>query len=130
MPSPQAWRARTSCLSQDPSKDRRETPEARVFAIAGSRVETKMQCVKLLGRRRMARDFDHQPRELQAPIAVLKGCTALGMPFTRAVGWVRLGNGEPSAIIRFVQQDLCKGPCGTRRHGHGSPSPSFHAIRN
>ena len=40
-----------------------------------SRVETKMHCVKLLGQRLMARDFDRQVAELQFRIAVLNGYT-------------------------------------------------------
>jgi hypothetical protein len=51
-----------------------------------SRVETKMHCVKLLGQRLMARDFDRQVAELQVRIAVLNGYTALGIPITEAVG--------------------------------------------
>jgi hypothetical protein len=51
-----------------------------------SRVETKMQCVKLLGQQLMARDFDRQVAELQVRIAVLNGYTALGIPVTEAVG--------------------------------------------
>ena len=51
-----------------------------------SHVETKMQCVKLLGQRLMARDFDRQVAELQVRIAVLNGYTALGIPVTEAVG--------------------------------------------
>jgi hypothetical protein len=42
-----------------------------------SRVETKMHCVKLLGQRLMARDFDRQVAELQVRIAVLNRHTAL-----------------------------------------------------
>ena len=51
-----------------------------------SRVETKMHCVKLLGQRSMARDFDRWVAELQVRIAVLNGYTALGIPVTEAVG--------------------------------------------
>ncbi|MGS4947916.1 IS5 family transposase [Meridianimarinicoccus sp. RP-17] len=51
-----------------------------------SRVETKMHCVKLMGQRLMARDFDRQVAELQVLIAVLNGYTALGIPVTEAVG--------------------------------------------
>ena len=51
-----------------------------------SRVETKMHCVKLLGQRLMARDFDRQVAELQIRIAVLNGYTALGIPVTEPVG--------------------------------------------
>jgi hypothetical protein len=45
-----------------------------------------MHCVKLLGRRVMARDFDRQVAELQDRIAVLNGYTALGIPVTKLVG--------------------------------------------
>ena len=51
-----------------------------------SRVETKMNCIKLLGQSLMARDFDRQVAELQVRIAVLNGYTALGIPITEAVG--------------------------------------------
>jgi hypothetical protein len=49
-------------------------------------VETKMHCVKLLGQRLMAGDFDRQVAELRVRIAVLDGYTALGIPVTQAVG--------------------------------------------
>ncbi|GHG99741.1 hypothetical protein GCM10010961_35830 [Pseudodonghicola xiamenensis] len=45
-----------------------------------------MHCVKLLGQRLMARDFDRQVAELQIRIAVLNGYTALGIPVTEVVG--------------------------------------------
>ena len=51
-----------------------------------SRVETKMHCVKLLGQRLMARDFDRQVAEFQVRVAVLNGYTALGIPVTKRVG--------------------------------------------
>ena len=51
-----------------------------------SRAETKMHCVKLLGQRLSARDFDRQVAELQVRIAILNGYTALGIPVTEAVG--------------------------------------------
>ena len=51
-----------------------------------SRVETKMHCMKLLGQRLMARDFDRQVAELQVRIAILNGYSALGIPVTEAVG--------------------------------------------
>ena len=51
-----------------------------------SRVETKMHCVKLLGQRLMARDFDRLVAEFQVRVAVLNGFTALGIPVTEAVG--------------------------------------------
>ena len=49
-----------------------------------SRVETKRHCVKLLGQRLMARDFDRQVAEFQVRVAVLNGFTACGMPVTEA----------------------------------------------
>ncbi|MGB3246742.1 MAG: IS5 family transposase [Sulfitobacter sp.] len=51
-----------------------------------SRVETKMHCMKLLGQRLMARDFDRQVAEVQIRIAFMNGYTALGIPVTEAVG--------------------------------------------
>jgi hypothetical protein len=38
-----------------------------------------MHCVKLLGQRLSARDFDRQVAEFQVRVAVLNGFTALGM---------------------------------------------------
>ncbi|MFV0245446.1 MAG: IS5 family transposase, partial [Qingshengfaniella sp.] len=51
-----------------------------------SRVESKMNCIKLLGQSLMARDFNRQVAELQVRIAVLNRYTALGIPITEAVG--------------------------------------------
>jgi hypothetical protein len=51
-----------------------------------SRAETKMHCVKLLGQRLTARDFDRQVAEFQVRVAVLNGFTALGRPVTEVVG--------------------------------------------
>ena len=51
-----------------------------------SRVETKMHCVKLLGQRLSARDFDRQVAEIQIRAAILNGFTALGIPRTVTVG--------------------------------------------
>ena len=51
-----------------------------------SRAETKMHCVKLLGQRLMARDFDGQVAEFQVRVAVLNGFTALGIPVTEVAG--------------------------------------------
>ncbi len=51
-----------------------------------SRAETKMHCVKLLGQRLAARDFDRQVAEFQVRVAVLNGFTALGTPITEVVG--------------------------------------------
>jgi hypothetical protein len=43
-----------------------------------------MHCVKLLGQRLMAWDFDRQVAEVQVRIRVLNGYTALGIPITKA----------------------------------------------
>lgn len=51
-----------------------------------SRAETKMHCVKLLGQRLAARDFDRQVAEFQIRIAVMNGFNALGIPVTEAIG--------------------------------------------
>ena len=45
-----------------------------------------MDCVKLLGQRLMARDFDRQVAELKVRVAVLNGFTALGIPVTTVAG--------------------------------------------
>jgi len=45
-----------------------------------------MHCVKLLGQRLMARDFDRQVAEVQVRIAILNGYTARGIPVTKTVG--------------------------------------------
>ena len=51
-----------------------------------SRAETKMHCVKLLGQRLSAREFDRQVAEFQVRVAVLNGFTALGTPITEVAG--------------------------------------------
>lgn len=51
-----------------------------------SRVDTKMQCVKLLGHRLAARDIDRQVAEIQILAAILHGFIALGIPRTVAIG--------------------------------------------
>jgi len=51
-----------------------------------SRVETKMNCVKLLGQSLMARDFDRKVAEIQIRVAVLNKYTALGIPVTEVAG--------------------------------------------
>ena len=50
-----------------------------------SLVETKMRCLKLLGERIMARDFDRQVAELQVRAALLNRFTQLGTPVTVAM---------------------------------------------
>jgi hypothetical protein len=49
-----------------------------------SRAETRMQCVKSLGPRLCARDFERQAAELQIRAALLDGFTALGIPKAEA----------------------------------------------
>ena len=44
-----------------------------------------MHCMKLLGQRLMARDFDRKVAEVQVHIAVMNGYTALGIPVTKPV---------------------------------------------
>lgn len=45
-----------------------------------------MHCVKLMGQRLMARDFDRRFAEIQVRIAVLNRYTVLGIPVTEAIG--------------------------------------------
>ena len=51
-----------------------------------SRVETNMNCMKLLGQKLAGRDFDRQTAELQVRFAILNRFTALGIPVTQPVG--------------------------------------------
>lgn len=51
-----------------------------------SRVESKMNSIKLLGQSLTAREFDRQVAELQVCIAVLNGYSKLGISVTVAVG--------------------------------------------
>lgn len=51
-----------------------------------SRVENKMNCIKLLGQSVMARDFDRQGAETQVRIAVFNRDTTVGIPITEPVG--------------------------------------------
>jgi hypothetical protein len=45
-----------------------------------------MHCVKLLGQRPSAREFDRQVAEFLVSFGVLNGFTALGIPVTQDVG--------------------------------------------
>jgi hypothetical protein len=45
-----------------------------------------MHCVKLLGQRLAARDFDRQVAEFQIRVAALNGFTARAIPVTETVG--------------------------------------------
>ena len=46
------------------------------------RGDYRMHCVKLLGQRLAARDFDRQVAKFQNRVAVMNGFTALGIPVT------------------------------------------------
>ena len=50
-----------------------------------SLVETKMHCIKLLGDKLSARNFQSQVNEIHAHVAVLNKFTELGRPHTRVV---------------------------------------------
>lgn len=69
-----------------------------------SRAETKMHCVKLLGQRLSAREFDRQVAEFQVRVAVLNGFTALGIPVTGSHGIGLSGDRGNLSVTRFVQQ--------------------------
>jgi len=104
--SPETKPCAHHAASVEPSGDDGEGP-ARHRSEGGperyhrrSRIETKMHCVKLLGQRLAARDFDRQVAEFQIRVVVLNGFTALGMPFTQA--GVCPGKGEPRPSV-----DLC-----------------------
>ena len=45
-----------------------------------------MHCVKLLGQRLSARDFDRQVAEFQVRVDILTGFTAIGTPITEVTG--------------------------------------------
>jgi len=45
-----------------------------------------MNCLKLLGQRLMARDFDRQVAEVQVRAAVMNRFTTLGIPVTVSAG--------------------------------------------
>jgi len=45
-----------------------------------------MNCIKLLGQRLAARDFDRQVAEVQIRAAILNGFTTLGIPRTVTLG--------------------------------------------
>ncbi|MEB5929075.1 IS5/IS1182 family transposase, partial [Acinetobacter schindleri] len=50
-----------------------------------SLVETKMHCIKLLGDKLSARNFDSQVNEMHARVAILNKFTELGRPHTQVV---------------------------------------------
>ena len=45
-----------------------------------------MSCMKLLGQKLTARDFDRQTAEIEIRVAILNRFTALGIPVTQPVG--------------------------------------------
>ncbi len=53
--------------------------------IADSLVETKMHCIKLLGDKLCARNFQSQVNEMHARVAVLNKFSELGRPHTQVV---------------------------------------------
>jgi hypothetical protein len=69
-----------------------------------SRAETKMHCMKLLGQRLMARDFDRQVAEIQVRMAIMNGYTQLGIPVTKKCGINVSGKRGSPFIDGFVQQ--------------------------
>jgi formylmethanofuran dehydrogenase subunit C len=62
-----------------------------------------MHCVKLLGQRLTARDFDRQVAEFQVCVAVLDGYTALDIPVTKVAGQVC----AKKSVVR-PSANLCK----------------------
>ena len=50
-----------------------------------SLVETKMHCIKLLGDKLSARNFNSQTNEIHARVAVLNKFTELGQPHTQVM---------------------------------------------
>ncbi len=60
-----------------------------------------MHCMKLLGQRLMARDFDRQVAEVQVRVAILNGYTALEGPtdLGLAVNLTQVGGGLLAEII-------------------------------
>ncbi len=81
-----------------------------------------MHCVKLLGQRLMARDFDRQVAEIRLRTAVLNGCTALGIAVTEAVRQVLLGKREISTSEALCNRAL--------RHAQVSLAQEIEEKRN
>jgi len=69
-----------------------------------SRAETKMHCVKLLGKSLMARDFDRQVAENEIRATVLNRYTALGIPVTEPRQISASGEREGPGFTLFAQQ--------------------------
>ena len=63
-----------------------------------------MNCVKLLGQKLFARDFERQTAELQVRIAILNRYTALGIPVTKPAAITPSRERGPPAFRPSVQQ--------------------------
>lgn len=90
-----------------------------------------MQCVKLMGERVMARDFDRQIAELQVRAVMLNRFTQLGMPETVRVGYPVWGQWKRDlrslyvkspSIVSCIARPAC--PLG-QWSVSGNPLPSF-----
>lgn len=79
-------RPHSSLGNKTPAKARRALWRRWSGYHRRSRAETKIHCVKLLGQRLMARDFDRQVAEFQVRVVVLNGYSALGIPVTKVAG--------------------------------------------
>jgi len=81
-----------------------------------SRVETKMHCVKPMGQSLMARDLERQVAVVRIRIAILNSYTAIGIPITETVAWVRLGEGEArTSTNSYDKVNNFNGLCGNRQ---------------
>jgi hypothetical protein len=85
MPSPGSL-TRLELWQETRQSDPQSIWAAHYGDISLDTTETKMHCVKRLGQRLSARDFDRQVAEIQIRAAILNGFTALGIPKTVAVG--------------------------------------------
>ena len=89
-----------------------------------SLAETKKHCVKLLGQRLCAHDFDRQVAEFQVRVAVLNGFTALGTRITEIAEKVCLENWDlrsaPDLCNRVGVRDTV-----VRHRLHQAPAPPF-----
>jgi hypothetical protein len=70
-------------------------------------VGPRMHCVKLLGQRLAARDFDRQVAEFQIRVAVLNGFIALGIPVTEAGDESARGKGNPDRQPMCATEPFC-----------------------
>ncbi len=75
-----------------------------------SRGGSKMNCIKLLGKNPMARDFERKVAEIRIRVALFNRHTALGIPVTEAEGYIRQQKGQLSS-----GPGLCNKAAGTRK---------------